>query len=75
MKLAMVALFTHRKDFPRASLVNCIHDELLLECDTSNAEAVGRWLQTHMESAMQVAVQEKALTPVEVHIGQSWAGA
>ena len=32
------------------------------------------WLKTHMESAMQEVVNGKVPTPVEIHIGQSWAG-
>jgi DNA polymerase-1 len=74
MKAAMVALFTHRTEFPSVRLVNCIHDELLVECDRQEATAVASWVQHHMEAAMQEAVKGKTVTPVEVHIGRSWAG-
>jgi DNA polymerase-1 len=75
MKAAMVTLFKDRKAFPSAVVVNCIHDELLIECDREEAEDVKLWVKRHMEDGMQEAVKHKTSTPVEVHIGQSWGGA
>ena len=59
---------------PRARVVNVIHDEVLVECDESQAPEVAAWLRKHMEAGMLAALKGKALTPVEVQVGQSWAG-
>jgi len=74
LKGALVHLFEHRNDVPHTRLVNVVHDELLAECPLAEAEATAMWLKTHMESAMQEVVNGKVPTPVEIHIGQSWAG-
>jgi DNA polymerase I-like protein with 3'-5' exonuclease and polymerase domains len=55
-------------------LINVVHDELLAECPTAEADATAAWLKTHMEGAMQEVVQGQVPTPVEVKISQSWAG-
>jgi DNA polymerase I len=74
LKLAMVRVFDDRHRYPDVQLVNVVHDELLFECDAHHAEEVGAWVKHHMEAAMQEVVQGKVPTPVDVMIGQSWAG-
>jgi DNA polymerase I len=74
LKLALARLFEHRDEVPRTRLINVVHDEILAECPADEAEETARWLQTHMEAAMQAVVDGQVPTPVEVKIGQSWAG-
>jgi DNA polymerase-1 len=74
LKLALVRLFQHRDAVQDARLVNVVHDELIVECPMEQADVTAAWLKTHMESAMQQVVHNKVPTPVEVHVGQSWAG-
>jgi DNA polymerase-1 len=74
VKLALVRLFEHRNDVPHARLINAVHDEVLAECPTEEAEETAAWLKTHMETAMQEVVKGQVPTPVEIHIGQSWGG-
>jgi DNA polymerase I-like protein with 3'-5' exonuclease and polymerase domains len=74
VKQALVDLYAHRDEVPGARLINLVHDEIVAECDTGQREAVEAWLQTYMEAGMQAALKDKARTPVEVLVGQSWAG-
>lgn len=71
-KLAMVLLHeTLRTRYPTARLVNMIHDELVVECDETDAASVGTVVQTAMEDAMRHIVP--AVTPkADVHIGAHW---
>jgi DNA polymerase I len=72
VKQALVNLFTHRGEVPSARVVSVIHDEILVECDVGQVEAVSEWLRAHMEAGMQAAFKGKARTPVEVGDGPSW---
>jgi DNA polymerase-1 len=73
-KQALVELFAHREDVPSAQVINIIHDEVLVECERSQAASVAAWMQQHMEAGMQIALKGKTSTPIEVSVGQSWAG-
>ena len=74
LKQALIELFVHRDKVPSARVVNVVHDEVLVECDEHQAPEVAAWLQKRMERGMLAALKGKALTPVEVQVGQSWAG-
>jgi DNA polymerase-1 len=74
LKLALVEMFTHRDEVPGARVVNVVHDEVLVECDENQAPEVAAWLRKYMEGGMLAALKGKAVTPVEVQIGPSWAG-
>ena len=72
IKLAMVAV--HRRlaaEGLRARLILQVHDELIAECPTDEAERVRAILTDEMENAARLSVP---LT-VEAHIGHSWAEA
>jgi DNA polymerase I len=74
LKLALARLFEARGEAPRAKLVNVVHDEVLVECPAEDADATATWLTTHLEAGMQTVVNGKVPTPVDVVIGQTWAG-
>ena len=72
-KKAMALLWKQRKQFPTAVPVLAVHDELVLECDETDARAVGEWVT----GALQVGMGEyvtKVPIRVDVKIAQTWAG-
>ncbi len=73
-KLAMVRLherLLERFD-GRAGLVNTVHDELVVECDANDGDAVAACVREEMEEAHRTLV--KRVPPfVEVHVGATWA--
>ena len=72
IKLAMVRV-AHRleRDFPDAQLLLQVHDELLLEVDAGEAEAVADVVRSEMEAITPLAVHLK----VESGQATTWAGA
>jgi DNA polymerase-1 len=50
LKLALARIWEDRHAHPTAALVNIVHDEILIECDAGEAEAVKVWLKDHMEA-------------------------
>ena len=72
MKLAMVHVDERiRREGLAARLLLQVHDELIVECPTEEAEQVGRILKEEMENAASLSVP---LT-VEVNSGHSWGEA
>ncbi len=72
-KKAMALLWKQRQPFPTAVPVLAVHDELVLECDETDARAVGEWVT----GALQVGMGEyvtKVPIRVDVKIAQTWAG-
>ncbi len=71
-KLAMGDLYSPLKPFHDAGLVNAVHDELVIECDVDNADAVASTVQNAMVQAGESILKN---TPVEVdvHISTVWA--
>ena len=69
IKLAMIKVF-HRleKDFPTAKLILQVHDELIVECDEKDADAVCRLLSEEMESAVSLSVKLTA----DANFGKNW---
>lgn len=71
-KLAMVRV--HERllgDFSDAGLVNTIHDELVVECDANEADAVAIAVQQEMSEAHRTLVR-RVPPVVEVHVGPTW---
>ena len=69
MKLAMVAVHKRLKnEVPEARLVLQVHDELIVECPTEQAEAVAKLLEEEMEQVVSLSVPLTA----EAHWGCNW---
>ncbi|MDX8413128.1 MAG: DNA polymerase I [Mariprofundales bacterium] len=72
IKLAMINLHQQlAQQFPQAHLLLQVHDELVIEAPSDQAEAVSALTQTIMESAVTLKVPLK----VDVGIGQHWLDA
>jgi len=72
MKLAMVRLQERlSSDFSGAFFVNMIHDEIVLECESKDAEALARVVKTEMEEAM-VQLLPLVRPKAEVNAGPEW---
>ena len=69
MKLAMIAVFRRLKEeVPEARLVLQVHDELIVECPTAQAEIVAKLLEEEMERVVSLSVPLTA----EAHWGRNW---
>ena len=69
IKLAMIKVWNRLKtDFPTARLILQVHDELIVECDTKDAEAVKEILSSEMENAVSLKVKLSA----DANYGQNW---
>jgi DNA polymerase-1 len=73
LKTAMAELWRTRAAHPSAALVLCVHDELVLECDQSEASEVADWLRLTMLGAMQRWL-EVVPAKVDVSVSRNWAG-
>ncbi len=72
IKLAMVAVSRAlEKDFPQATIVLQVHDELLVQCPEADGQAVAELLQREMEGVAKLSVPLSA----DTHIGKSWGEA
>ncbi len=72
IKLAMVNVFRRlRREKLKAKLILQIHDELILDAPSDEAECVARLLREEMENAVHLSVP----LPVEVSAGPSWGDA
>ncbi|MDO4990498.1 MAG: DNA polymerase I [Eubacteriales bacterium] len=72
IKLAMVNVYRRlREEKLQARLILQVHDELIVECPESEAEAVRKLLTEEMENAVHLSVPLTA----DAHIGHSWAEA
>lgn len=69
IKLAMIKVFeTLKEKVPTANLILQVHDELIVECDQSDAETVCKILKTEMENAVKLKVDLIA----DAHFGKTW---
>lgn len=69
IKIAMIRVSESlKREIPSARLILQVHDELIVECDERDADAVCGLLQTEMEAAAELAVR---LT-TEAHFGKTW---
>jgi DNA polymerase I len=74
-KLALALLWERRAEVPSACPVNFIHDEIVLECDESEADAAKTWLETAMKDGMNEVVNRTTPhVPIEVEakITERW---
>jgi DNA polymerase-1 len=75
-KLAMLRLHTRlAREVPRARLLLQIHDELVIECHSEDADAVASICRTEMERRDIGDVTLKVPLVAEVGIGASWGDA
>ncbi len=69
IKIAMVRVFDRLKtEYPTAKLILQVHDELIVEADQSDAEAICSLLEEEMKNAVRMAVDLTA----EAHFGRTW---
>ncbi len=69
IKIAMIAVHNRlAKEGMKSRLILQIHDELILECPTDEAEKASALLKEEMENAVSLSVP---LT-VDAHIGENW---
>jgi hypothetical protein len=74
IKLALALLWERRDQVPGAFPVLVVHDEIVVECDQDQADAVAGWLRQAMLDGMAPLI-EPVPVEVEVKIGQTWGGA
>ena len=71
MKIAMIRVYDRlKRELPSARLVMQVHDELIVECDTSDMLLVSTILKDEMQGAANLSLP---LT-VDVEAGASWDG-
>jgi DNA polymerase-1 len=74
LKLALARLWEDRAAQPSAMPVLCVHDEIVLECDAREAEAVAVWLKRQMEAAGEELLPAVPVV-ADVTIAADWSGA
>jgi DNA polymerase-1 len=75
LKRAMALVYHRLKDFDDAYIVACIHDELLVECEEGEAEAVKEILEGAMlEAANEIlnADEPRIKIEVEANLSKTW---
>jgi DNA polymerase-1 len=75
LKRAMTLVYGRLKDFGDAFIVASIHDELLVECDEGDAEAVAEVVEKSMlEAAEEILNTEEPRIKIEVDVavGRRW---
>ena len=73
LKLALALLWERRAEAPGAFPVLAVHDEVVVECDAGQAEAVSAWLRRAMLDAMGPLI-EPVPVGVEVKVARTWGG-
>ena len=73
MKAAMVEV--HRRLPPAARVVAVVHDELIVECDASDAEGVKALVEREMEEACVPIFGDAVRFVGEGGVGATWADA
>lgn len=69
IKLAMIKVFERlSKEVPTAKLILQVHDELIVECDSADAEKVCGILSEEMRAAAELKVDLEA----DANIGKTW---
>jgi len=78
LKLGLVLLHERRHDCPGAFPIIALHDEIAVECNEEDAEAVATWLEQSMKDGMAEVLALGASgdhhIPVEVEVksGKTW---
>jgi len=76
LKLALCLLHECRDEFPAAIPIIAAHDEIVYECDESEAHAVGEWVRATMVEAMDGVVNQtgpKVPIEVEMVVKKEWS--
>jgi DNA polymerase-1 len=73
LKLALALLWESRDQVPGAFPVLAVHDEIVVEADADQADAVSAWLKTGMVEAMTPLI-EPVPVEVEVKVARTWGG-
>ena len=73
LKLALALLWERREQVPGVFPVLIVHDEIVVEADAHQADAVADWLKTAMVEAMAPLVAPVPVE-VEVKVARTWGG-
>jgi len=73
LKAALALLWERRHEVAGAVPVLAVHDEVVVECDAGQAEAVAAWLKTAMVEAMAPLI-DPVPVEVEVKVARTWGG-
>jgi DNA polymerase-1 len=73
LKLALGRIFETRQRAPGAVPVLAVHDEIVLEADAGQGEAVAAWLEDCMREGMRELLRRVPVA-VQVRIGPDWSG-
>jgi DNA polymerase-1 len=73
LKLALALLWERRDQCPGAFPVLAVHDEIVVECDAGQAEAVAAWLKQAMLEGM-APLLEPVPVEVDVKVSADWGG-
>jgi DNA polymerase-1 len=73
LKRALALLWERRGECPGAVPVLAVHDEIVVECDADQAEAVAEWLRRAMLDGMAL-LAEPVPVEVEVMVAPTWGG-
>jgi DNA polymerase-1 len=73
IKQALALLWERRDQCPGAFPVLVVHDEIVIECDADQADAVAAWLKQAMVEAMAPLISPVPVE-VEVTVARSWGG-
>lgn len=69
IKMAMIRVFERlKKDFPTAKLILQVHDELIVECDEKDADAICKLLAEEMSACGNMSVELTA----DAAFGSNW---
>jgi DNA polymerase-1 len=71
LKKALALLWERRAEVPEAFPVLAVHDEIVVECDRAQAEAVEAWLRRAMVDGMAPLI-DPVPCEVEVKVGVTW---
>jgi DNA polymerase-1 len=71
--VALALLWERRDQVPGAFPVLAVHDEIVVEADAGQADAVSVWLKTAMVEAMTPLI-EPVPVEVEVKVARTWGG-
>jgi DNA polymerase-1 len=73
LKMALALLWERRDRGPGAFPVLAVHDEIVVECDADQAEAVAGWVKAAMVEAMAPLI-DPVPVEVEVKAAPTWGG-
>jgi DNA polymerase-1 len=73
LKMALALLWERRSLCPGAFPVLVVHDEIVIECDESQAETASAWLKKAMLDGMAPLIHPVPVE-VEVKVAKTWAG-